>query len=354
MPKISIIVPCYNVEKYLPQCLDSLTGQTLRDIEIIMVDDGSPDGSGAICDRYAGKDSRVKVIHKRNGGVSAARNDGLAAATGEYVFFCDGDDWMPLDACQLLWEEAERTGADVIFGDIWRSWETRDEYMRLFQQTFCSEDPEFLQELIRTNFYYTYCPLVPLKDRADGCYGGPWNKIVKRQMLAQAQIVFDLRVKGIYDDVIFSAYVLAAARKVAYIGKPVYNYRQVPTSMTRVFKKNILDINAAIFESWEEFLRAYDRKGELRKVYAANVIRRLDHAVRVYFMTPANPLPEGERKRELSRLMKTEPYRTSARDVEPRMLTKRHRILTYMTRLGWGGGVWMAYRYNDWKKKRKK
>ena len=353
MPKISIIVPCYNVEKYLPQCLDSLTGQTLRDIEIIMVDDGSPDGSGAVCDLYAGKDPRVKVIHKTNGGVSAARNDGLAAATGEYVFFCDGDDWMPPDACELLWAEVEQTGADVVFGDIWRSWQDRDEYMRLFQQTFRSEDPAFIRELIRTNFYYTYCPLVPLRDRADGCYGGPWNKIVKRQMLTRAQINFDLRVKGIYDDVIFSAYVLAEAGKVAYIGKPVYNYRQVPTSMTRVFKKNILDINEAIFASWEEFLKTYDPKGELRQVYAANVIRRLDHAVRVYFMTPANPEPEGQRKRALSRLMKMEPYRSAAKAVETAKLTKRHRVLTRMTRLGWGGGVWLAYRYNDWRKKRR-
>ena len=140
---------------------------------------------------------------------------------------------------------------------------------------------------------------------------------------------------------------------MAYIGKPVYNYRQVPTSMTRVFKKNILDINEAIFASWEEFLKTYDPKGELRQVYAANVIRRLDHAVRVYFMTPANPEPEGQRKRALSRLMKTEPYRSAAKAVETAKLTKRHRVLTHMTRLGWGGGVWLAYRYNDWRKKRR-
>lgn len=353
MPKISIIVPCYNVEKYLPKCLDSLTGQTLRDIEIVMVDDGSPDSSGALCDRYAQKDSRVKVIHKRNGGVSAARNDGLAAATGEYVFFCDGDDWMPLDACQLLWEEAERTGADIVFGDIWRSWESRDEYMRLFREPFCTEDPGVLRELVRTNFYHTYCPMPPEKDRADGCYGGPWNKIVKRTMLRREGITFDLRVKGIYDDVIFSAYVLAAAKKVAYIGKPVYNYRQIVASLTRGFKKNILDIDQLIFRSWEEFLRLHDPKGELRQAYAANVIRRMDHTVMVYFTTPANPAPERQRKRELSKLMKTEPYRSAARDAEPNMLTKRHRMLALMTRLGWGGGVWPIYLYSDWKKRKK-
>ena len=180
MAKISIIVPCYNVDKYLEQCLDSLVGQTLQDIEIIGVDDGSPDTSGAILDRYAAKDSRVKPIHKKNGGVSAARNDGIEAATGEYIFFCDGDDWLPLDACQLLWEEAEKTGADMVFGDIWRAWDDRNEYLRLFEKTFYYDDPNFIRELLRTNFYYTYRPLAPTQDAADGLYGTCWNKIVKR------------------------------------------------------------------------------------------------------------------------------------------------------------------------------
>ena len=292
MPRISIIIPCYNVDKYLEKCLDSLIGQTLQDIEIIPVDDGSPDTSGAICDRYAAADSRVKPIHKKNGGVSAARNDGLAAATGDYVFFCDGDDWMPADACQLLWEEAEKSGADVIFGDIWRSWDDRDEYMRLFDTPFRTNDRAFIRELIRTNFYYTYCPAVPTDNPADGCYGGPWNKIVKRQLLLDANIQFDLRVKGIYDDVLYSAYVLAEAEDVAYIGKPVYNYRQVVNSMTHVFKKNILEINRSIFASWEEFLERYDAEKQWRQAYHANVLRRLDHAVQVYFMTKANPAPD--------------------------------------------------------------
>lgn len=354
MPKISIIVPCYNVDKYLEQCLNSLTGQTLKDIEIILVDDGSPDTSGEICDRYAAGDSRVKVIHKQNGGVSAARNDGLAAATGEYVFFCDGDDWMPLDACELLWAEAEQSGADVIFGDVWRSWSYGDEYMRLFHSPFRTKDADFIRELLRTNFYYTYCPSVPEEDRADGCYGGPWNKIVRRELLERENIRFDTRVKGIYDDVIYSGYVLATAEQVAYIGKPVYNYRQLQTSMTRGFKKNILQINEAIFQSWEEFLARFDRDGQLRTAYWANVLRRLDHAVGVYFMTPANPAPVRQRRQALAELMKTEPYRAAARNVEMRRLGKRHKVLAMATKSGCAGGLWFAYSVNDWKKQRKK
>lgn len=93
-PKVSIIVPIYNVEKYLDRCMASLLNQTLEDIEIIMVDDGSPDRCPKMCDEYAKKDSRVKVVHKKNGGLGYARNSGLDVATGEYVAFVDSDDYV--------------------------------------------------------------------------------------------------------------------------------------------------------------------------------------------------------------------------------------------------------------------
>lgn len=94
MPTISVIVPVYNVEPYLRQCVDSILGQTFRDFELILVDDGSPDGCPAICDEYAKMDSRVKVIHKENGGLSSARNAGLDVAKGKYIAFVDSDDWI--------------------------------------------------------------------------------------------------------------------------------------------------------------------------------------------------------------------------------------------------------------------
>ena len=343
MPKISIIVPCYNVDKYLEQCLDSLVGQTLQDIEIIAVDDGSPDTSGAILDQYGAKDSRVKPIHKKNGGVSAARNDGIEAATGEYIFFCDGDDWLPLDACQLLWEEAEKTGADMVFGDIWRAWDDRNEYLRLFEKTFYYDDPAFIRELIRTNFYYTYRPLAPMQDAADGLYGTCWNKIVKRSLLMEKNVRFDLRVKGIYDDVIYSGNVMAVAKTVAYIGKPVYYYRQVATSMTRVFKKNVLEINEMIFRCWDELIQAHDPAGEWKLAHHGAVIRRLDHAVQVYFASPTNPASKKERKAELKKLIRTEPYRSAAQGVELDKLIRRHRVLAQLAARGSAGGILFFY-----------
>ena len=113
MPLVSIIVPVYKVEKYLKRCVDSLTNQTLRDIEIILVDDGSPDSCSTICDEYAEKDERIKVIHKENGGVSSARNAGIDAAAGEYIGFVDSDDWIEQDMFERLMKNTQQYDADV-------------------------------------------------------------------------------------------------------------------------------------------------------------------------------------------------------------------------------------------------
>ena len=104
-PLISVIVPIYNVEKYLARCVDSIVNQTYKNLEIILVDDGSPDRCPQMCDDYAEKDSRIKVVHKKNGGLSDARNAGMAVATGEYISFIDSDDWIDLETYDLVLEK---------------------------------------------------------------------------------------------------------------------------------------------------------------------------------------------------------------------------------------------------------
>lgn len=115
--KISVIIPVYNVENYLMRCLESVISQSFKDFEIILVDDGSTDSSGQVCDRVSHSDSRIKVIHKRNGGLSSARNTGLDIANGEYVTFIDSDDWILSDAFEYLLSVIEKTQSDVVSAD---------------------------------------------------------------------------------------------------------------------------------------------------------------------------------------------------------------------------------------------
>ncbi|MEZ4357074.1 MAG: glycosyltransferase family 2 protein [Eubacteriales bacterium] len=113
-PKVSVIVPIYNVEQHLKKCIDSIIGQTYTNLEIILVDDGSPDNCPAICDEYKGKDNRIKVIHKENGGISDARNAGIKEATGKYIAFVDSDDWLDYDLLNDWVKCAERNNADAV------------------------------------------------------------------------------------------------------------------------------------------------------------------------------------------------------------------------------------------------
>ena len=112
-PKISVIVPVYKVEKYLDRCVESIVNQTYKNLEIILVDDGSPDDCPAICDAWANKDERIKVMHKENGGASSARNAGLDASSGDYVGFIDGDDIIDNDMYEMLLNNLVFTGADI-------------------------------------------------------------------------------------------------------------------------------------------------------------------------------------------------------------------------------------------------
>lgn len=116
LPEISVIVPVYKVEEYLPQCIDSILAQTFTDFELLLVDDGSPDRCGEICEEYAGKDMRIRVFHQQNSGVSAARNIGLQHAKGTYIVFVDSDDWVSTDYLLHLYKSLPDTGIGLVMG----------------------------------------------------------------------------------------------------------------------------------------------------------------------------------------------------------------------------------------------
>lgn len=115
-PLVSVIVPIYNVEKYLPKCIESIMNQTLKEIEIILIDDGSTDRSGAIADEYGERDSRINIIHKKNGGQGSARNKGIELANGYYIGFVDSDDWIDCDMYEKLYSKAISLKSDIVVG----------------------------------------------------------------------------------------------------------------------------------------------------------------------------------------------------------------------------------------------
>lgn len=342
MAKVSIIVPVYNVEEYLENCVRSLTDQTLNDIEIILVDDGSPDNCPVICDRLAATDNRIKVIHKPNGGVSAARNDGCKQAVGDYVIFCDSDDWMEKDAVEKLYDKAVETSADIIIGDVYQVRGESKHRSVFYEKDFVTDDRSFIDELIKADIYRTYCPIPPKEGPAFG-YGGPWNKLVKRSLLISNDIYFDLRVKGIFDDILYTAHILAAANKIAYISVPVYNYRIIDTSITHSFKPNVLEINDAIFNSWREFFAEQNSAGKFNEAFYACIIRRLEESIRTYFVNKKNTKTKHELRIEYKKVVAFEPYATALRNVNLKKISKKQKLIVILSRLNFVSLLWKIY-----------
>lgn len=163
--KVSVIVPVYNVEKYLEECVDSLIGQTLKEIEILLIDDGSTDSSGKICDRYAQRYDNIRVIHKTNGGLGEARNVGASEAVGKYIYFIDSDDYLKLEALEFLYKEAESKQLDIIMfsaecfsadSDIYFN---PDEYKRTRFLFEVKSGEELFFDLFSVKEYYASIPL---------------------------------------------------------------------------------------------------------------------------------------------------------------------------------------------------
>lgn len=208
--KISIVVAVYNVEKYLSECIESIINQTYSNLEIILVDDGSPDNSGNIAEEYAKKDKRIKVIHKENGGLSDARNAGMKAATGDYLMFSDSDDFLIENACELLVNKIEKEQADYVIGN----------YIN------CYEDGQLWEKPIFDLEKYKEFKL-NIKDYKDSFYimnSGVWNKIFNMNFIRNLELEFVVGLPA--EDAIFTTYCFIKAKKVFYIPQLVYVYRQ--------------------------------------------------------------------------------------------------------------------------------
>ena len=241
----SVILPIYNVEKYLGECIDSVLKQSFTDYELILVDDGSKDGSPAICDEYAKKDDRIKVIHKVNGGLSDARNVGTSHANGEYIIYIDSDDFITSDDfLKDVYEKAIDTESDIV---LYKFSKFYDDTQKLDNCTFTLDfvesitDPdELLNELVKKDAYY----------------GMAWIKAFRREIAIKNNIQFEKGLLG--EDMDWYFGLILCSDKVSAIDKSYIAYRQREGSITTSLKlKNLTDF-IYILEKWSERIKNAD------------------------------------------------------------------------------------------------
>lgn len=233
-PKVSIIVPIYGVEKYLNRCIESLMKQTLKEIEIIMVDDESPDNCPVLCEKYKKIDSRIKVIHKKNGGLGLARNSGLEIAEGEYVAFVDSDDYVSCDMYQRLYETAKKESADTVIAGF-----NKIDYMGN------------KREIVETQNIAVYNGKFQLHEYVIGMLGSPasckkvqlremsvWRGIYSHKVIKENQLRFYSERQFISEDIIFHLDYFEKAEKLIILPETFYNYCYNEQSLTTIYRED--------------------------------------------------------------------------------------------------------------------
>lgn len=239
----SIILPIYNVEKYLKECVDSIQAQTFKDYEIILVDDGSNDSSPAICDELASNDERIKVIHKSNGGQSTARNIGLEKAAGDYIIYLDSDDFITSDTFfEDIYNKIQETKSDIV---LYKYSKYFDDTKTLDKCTFAldfaeniTDSEEMLETLVAKDAYY----------------GMAWVKAFRRDMAIENSIVFDTNL--VCEDMDWYFNLVLCAQKISAIDKSYVAYRQRIGSVTSSLKLRNLTDYIFTMEKWNEKLLA--------------------------------------------------------------------------------------------------
>lgn len=230
---ITIVVPVYKVEAYLNRCVDSILAQTFTDFELILVDDGSPDNCGKMCDEYAEKDSRISVIHQKNGGLSAARNSGIDIARGEWITFIDSDDWIHPDYLRVLLEAAKKYGADVAVG----RYESVRDGDEVDNGTI---DPDVGLENVE-DFW--------VNNRTNATVA--WGKLYKRSFFDELRYP----VGKYHEDEYVTHKILFACEKLAVVDAPIYRYFYNDSSISRMnYLRRLPDILEA-FRRHEEFFK---------------------------------------------------------------------------------------------------
>lgn len=250
--KISIIVPIYNVKQYLTCCLNSLINQTYQNIEILCVDDGSTDGSSDICDKYAEVDSRVRVVHKDNGGASSARKCGVDNSTGNYIMFVDGDDWIDSNTVELCVFYARKFSAECVLFSYAKEYESKSVNVSILERAgnYTENEANFL--------YRRLFGLVKneLREPENLDHFVPCCMKLYQRKLVEKGRYFDTKYVGSCEDGLFNIYALASCKNYYYINQSLYHYRKTnATSLTTLYRKNFQILWKNLFYEFDQYIK---------------------------------------------------------------------------------------------------
>lgn len=323
MNKVAVIIPVYKTdEKLLRKCITSVQNQTLKNIEIIIIDDGSPDKCGEICDEYAREDSRIKVVHKKNEGVSVARNVGIELSNAQYLSFVDADDWIDKETLEEAFNEADMNDDDILqWTYIWHQGNKNIANNEVFSESgILSEEQKkeyTLKAIVDTHPSYS-C-------NSGFAAGAPWAKVYKRDFIINNKLRF---VPGLArsQDRIFNLYAYDAANKIEYLNKPFSHYIANDTSAVVSYRPNVEVVYDKYLQEIETFI---GQKKNIDPVFVeARAICQcyvLQQIFTQYLFNKNCDLSFLEKLKEVRRLAKEPKYAAGIENIDKvkRSLTKK-------------------------------
>lgn len=342
--KVSVIVPVFRVEAYLPVCVDSILGQTYRNIELILVDDGGDDGCPALCDAYADADPRVRCIHKQNGGQAFARRDGVAAATGDYFLFADSDDWLEPDAIRRLVEVAETHTADIVCCGYRRVYPDR-----VFETPLCDHETVYEGDAVRS-----------VQRRIVGPWGDGlgrveevdrltpmWAKLYRAHVVSAGKWVSE-RETGSLEDAIFNLYAFRSCRTCVLIPDCLYDYRKDNRNATTLrYRPQLASQWEHVYDYMDEYIRESDADDTWREALRNRVAMG---CLGLSFNEMAGKRSARERRRSLAAVLRDDRRRPALRALELNRLPLKWRVFYGLCRRGRAGAVLLMVRAIQWLK----
>lgn len=323
---VSVILPIYNIEKdYLRQCVDSILKQTYKNIEIILVDDGSTNNVYEICLEYQNKDSRVKAIKQENAGVSVARNTGLRNSNGEYICFIDPDDWLADNYIEKLYESIELTKSDIAVCNCFfvddNQYKENNFLLGDNRVLAGNEKNELLYQLVGKKIASYTAPHILV--------GVPWAKIYRKSMLDKHNLEFIPKLRRMQDNV-FNQYAFEYAEKISYITDNLYYYRKDMNSASNKYSENTIENFENYFDESFKYLNQFKKEKLLYTALYMKELTSFNSYFSRYFFNKEHGKTYVEVKSEINQLLNSDRYIEAMKNVDYKYLYLQEKIFVYL------------------------
>lgn len=342
-PLVSIIVPVYKVpEGFLRKCVESCAAQTLQEIEILLVDDGSPDDCGRICDGYAARDERIRVLHKENGGLCSARNAGCLAARGEWIMFVDGDDWIDPDMCGRMYEAGSREEVDLVMCGITKEYEHSSRvyrfYLRDYEEggkVYRGRECRWLQQQLLVY---------------NGNIAVAYSKLIRRRLIEDGRILHDEELRQGAEGLEFNLRLFEKLQSALFINQPFYHYIYNDTSISASHSEENHAYVIRCFERIRELIEESDNRDRLLPWFDNRLLYVIITTAISGYFNPDNPAPFKEKKRGYAAYLEQPIVRQALQTDNLRGLSRQRKAVLFLIRHRQFRALDMMGRARKWQK----